>query len=106
MGAESPLVTCGLPPCVSSLNSFPLNISSSTLSPTSFPLNISTSTLSSLPPPFYLQPLNQIRSMTGKTLSFTTTASGAVSWAEAKAGDLAHEKEKHDAERKGRGGAD
>ena len=41
--------------------------------------------------------------MAGKTVAFTTTASGAVSWAEAKAGELAHEKEKHEAARKGRG---
>jgi hypothetical protein len=41
--------------------------------------------------------------MAGKTLSFTTTASGAVSWSEGKAADLASEKEKHSAERKGRG---
>ena len=50
-----------------------------------------------------MQPLNQIKAMAGKTVAFTTTASGAVSWAEAKAGELAHEKEKHEAARKGRG---
>ncbi|GAX78330.1 hypothetical protein CEUSTIGMA_g5772.t1 [Chlamydomonas eustigma] len=49
------------------------------------------------------EPLNQIKAMVGKTLSFTTTASGAVSWSEGKASDLANEKEKHSAERKGRG---
>jgi hypothetical protein len=39
----------------------------------------------------------------GKTLHFNTTASGAVSWAEAKAGELEAEGEKKALEKSGRG---
>lgn len=47
-------------------------------------------------------PLDEIKAMKGRTLHFTTTASGAVSWAEAKAGELEREEEKQAEQRKGR----
>ncbi|KAG1681344.1 hypothetical protein FOA52_007392 [Chlamydomonas sp. UWO 241] len=46
-------------------------------------------------------PLNDIRAMAGKTLHFTTTASGSVSFAEAQAGELDAEKTKQDTAKSG-----